>query len=290
MSSIRSVTAAATLLLCVGASGQPLTNAFTYQGNLLQGAAPATGPHDVRFRLYDAAAGGSQLGSTLCVDNATVTNGTFTAGLDFGPQFNGQRRWLEIEVRQDTGLSCGNAAGFTTLSPRQELSASPHTLYALNASAAATATNAAQLNGQSAGFYQNAANLTAGTLPGARLAGTYTNAVTLSNASNSFAGIGTGITGLNASNLNSGTLPSARLSGTYTNTLAFSSAANSFSGSGAGLTSLNASNIITGTLADGLHSVNIPRLNAANFFTASANRFAEAVKKFAALSRGMLTE
>jgi hypothetical protein len=44
-------------------------------------------------------------------------------------------------------------------------------------------------------------------------AGTYGNAVTFSNAANSFTGGGAGLTGLNASNLASGTVPAARMPG-----------------------------------------------------------------------------
>lgn len=72
----------------------------------------------------------------------------------------------------------------------------------------------------------NASNLGIGTIPTGRLSGTYSSALTFSNASNSFTGDGSGLTGLNASNLGSGTVPSARLSGTYSNALTLSSASN----------------------------------------------------------------
>jgi len=62
----------------------PLTTAFTYQGELASDGAPATGTYDIRYRLYDAADGGTQIGSLLCVDNVEVANGRFTASLDFG--------------------------------------------------------------------------------------------------------------------------------------------------------------------------------------------------------------
>ena len=47
----------AAVLACVlggSALGQPLTTAFTFQGELASGGAPANGVFDVRFRLYDA--------------------------------------------------------------------------------------------------------------------------------------------------------------------------------------------------------------------------------------------
>ncbi|MDO8631844.1 MAG: hypothetical protein Q7R41_15260, partial [Phycisphaerales bacterium] len=40
----------------------PVTMAFTYQGQLKSDGAPATGLHDLRFRLFDAAVGGAPVG------------------------------------------------------------------------------------------------------------------------------------------------------------------------------------------------------------------------------------
>ena len=230
----RASVSALLLLLAVGglharpAHAQPLTTAFTYQGELQTAGLPATGPHDLRFRLYDAAAGGLQIGTTLCSDNVALAAARFTVSLDFGAAFTGQQRFLEIEARADTGLDCLNAAGFVILGPRQPLTAAPNAAFALTAASAttaATAANATQLNGQAAAFYQNAANLSAGTLSDLRLsanvallnnAQTFTGAKTLNNPANlftgTFTGPGTGLTGLNASNIASGTLTDLRLS------------------------------------------------------------------------------
>lgn len=253
------------LLLAIGTESvraQPLGTAFTYQGELRSSGTPAAGPHDLRFRLYDAASGGTQIGSAVCSDNVAMSEGRFTVVLDFGAQFTGQQRFLEIEVRIDTGLNCAEPAGFVPLTPRQPLTASPHAIFALNAGDAATAatattalnaTNAGQLNGQPATFYQNATNLSAGTIPSARLSGTYAGVLTLNNAGNSFTGSGGGLTGLNASNIASGTLADGRLAPTYTQSLTFSNASNwfvgTFTGGGAGLTNLHATNITSGTLS-----------------------------------------
>lgn len=201
--------------LASAALAQPLGTGFTYQGELRTGGTPASGVHDLRFRLFDAPAGGVQVGPTVCLDNVGVAEGRFTVLLDFGSVFGGQERYLEIEARADTGLNCANAAGFVVLTPRQRLTGTPHALFALNAANATTATNATQLNGQSASFYQNAGNLTSGTLPSARLSGTYSGMLTFSNAGNSFtgsfSGSGAGLTALNASNISSGTLAAAHL-------------------------------------------------------------------------------
>jgi hypothetical protein len=201
------------------AAAQPLTSEFTYQARLTSAGSPAAGPHDLRFRLYDAAAGGTQVGPTLCADNVTVADGMLTVSLDFGGQFEGQQRFLEVEVRAESGLECSNLDGFTILSPRQVLSAVPNAAFALTSASATNATtaisattaaNASQLNGQPAAFYTNAANLT-GTVPAGLLEGTYTGPLALSNAANSFSGSGAGLTGLSASNIGSGTLAQARL-------------------------------------------------------------------------------
>jgi len=94
----------------------------------------------------------------------------------------------------------------------------------------------------------------------AQVSGTYTNAVTFNNASNSFSGSGAGLTALNASNVSTGTLVDARLSAnvpllngtqTFSGVNTFSSASNSFTGSGAGLTSLNPSNLSQNSASSG---------------------------------------
>ena len=154
------------------AMAQTLTTAFTYQGELAATGAPATGIYDMRFSLWNDAATGTQQGTSLCSDNISVAGGKFAVNLDFGGQFAGQRRWLQIEVRIDTGAVCALGAGFTTLAPRQEITIAPHTGFAL------AAANANALGGQPATFYLNAANLT-GTLSDVRLS---PNVATLSSS------------------------------------------------------------------------------------------------------------
>jgi hypothetical protein len=114
-----------TLAACAStALAQP--TAFTYQGRLTDNAQPAAGLHDFRFRLYDAQNAGVQVGSTLCIDNLQVTDGLFVATLDFGNQFTaGARRFIEVEVRRDTGLTCANAGGFVVLAARQLITPAP---------------------------------------------------------------------------------------------------------------------------------------------------------------------
>jgi hypothetical protein len=58
--------------------------AFTYQGRLKDAGVPVSGTCDLRFMLWDAASGGSQVGNTLTLEDVEIEDGLFTARLDFG--------------------------------------------------------------------------------------------------------------------------------------------------------------------------------------------------------------
>lgn len=153
--------------------------AFTYQGRLNDGANPANGSYDLRFILYDNSVGGSQQGPILTNNATAVSDGLFSVTLDFGNQFPGAGRWLELAVRT-------NGPGtFSILSPRQALTPTPYALTAGNV------------------------------ISGGLASGTYGNAVTLNNPTNqftgSFSGNGGGLTNLSAAGL-AGTVADARLS------------------------------------------------------------------------------
>ncbi len=94
--------------------------AFTYQGRLNDGSAPANGIYDFRFAIHDAASGGGDL--AVVTNSATaVSNGLFTVTLDFGAGvFTGADRWLDIGVRTN-----GDGA-FTALTPWQAFTATPY--------------------------------------------------------------------------------------------------------------------------------------------------------------------
>ena len=109
---------------------------FSYQGQLTDGAAAANGTYDLTFSLWNAATAGDQQGATLMQSGVGVTNGLFTATLDFGSQFPGAGRWLEIAVRTN------GAAAFTTLAERQPVLPTPYAIHAATADSAATATTA----------------------------------------------------------------------------------------------------------------------------------------------------
>lgn len=121
---------AAAVLAAVPASGvraQAVTPAFTYQGELRSGGAPVTTPVDLRYRLFDAASGGVQIGGTLQTPGVTPTEGRIAVSLDFGAgAFTGQRRWLALEAAP------AGTGQFVALTPRQELAAAPFATYAAN--------------------------------------------------------------------------------------------------------------------------------------------------------------
>ncbi len=102
---------ATTLLLgmcCLPLPAQPIT----YQGMLKELGVPAQGTYDFLFHLYPVATGGTPLG-TLSAEDVSVVNGVFTRELDFGAVWNGEDRYLQVEVR------AGNSTGdYTVLSPR----------------------------------------------------------------------------------------------------------------------------------------------------------------------------
>ncbi|MCC6821933.1 MAG: VCBS repeat-containing protein, partial [Verrucomicrobia subdivision 3 bacterium] len=155
--------------------------AFTYQGRLNDGASPASGIYDLRFTIYDLAGGGSALAGPLTNSAISVSNGLFTLTLDFGNQFPGADRWLEI------GVVTNGGGTFTTLAPRQPLTAAPYAIMAGNVSGAV------------------AASQLSGAVPLANLPTTalVTNGQTGVNLTGNFSGNGAGVTNLNLS-LNSG--------------------------------------------------------------------------------------
>lgn len=123
---MRQLTALILSIFIFAAEAKAQSTAFTYQGSLKNGTTLASGLYDFRFRLFDAVVAGNQVGTQQCIDNLSVADGFFTATLDFGQQFaSTASRFLEIEVRQDTGLTCANAGGFVVLAPRQPINAAP---------------------------------------------------------------------------------------------------------------------------------------------------------------------
>ena len=150
--SIRSIPILALVLaillgLAVGqASAQ--TTQFTYQGQLAETGVAANGSYDFQFALFDDPTGPNQLGSTISTSGVTVNGGIFTVNLDFGAQFSGPARYLQISVKQSA-----NPGAYTVLHPRQPITSAPYSVRSLNATAADTATNSAQLGGFAANLF-----------------------------------------------------------------------------------------------------------------------------------------
>jgi hypothetical protein len=227
-------------MLTAKAHAQAVTQAFTYQGELRSNGVPANGSFDLRFSLFTTASSTTQIGTTQCADDVTVVDGFFTVVLDFGSVYQGDQRFLELQVRDAALGACNSTGGFVILAPRQQLTATPY------------ASNASLLGGNAPSFYSNAANLT-GTLADARLStnvarlnapAVFTSALSAS----SLTGNAAGATNLNAANVATGTLSDSRLS----SNVALRSAVNVFTG---------ADNLFTGSVGVGLGTTPLASLH-----------------------------
>ncbi len=123
-----SLVAVGSLALFQVASAQTqLREAFKYQGQLKFNGVPVNNDTcDFIFRLFDAQVGGLQIDVNQ-TNGIQVDNGIFTTELQFVPTaFEGDASWLQVEVQ------CNNSgpSGWTALSPRTEMTASPNALYA----------------------------------------------------------------------------------------------------------------------------------------------------------------
>ena len=105
------------------------TTTFNFQGRLNSGGNPANGNFEMQFTLFDAVAGGSQIGAVVVRPNVVAVNGIFSTQLDFGgAAFNGAARFVEIGVRSE-----GSTGPFETLTPRQQVLSTPYAIQAKNA-------------------------------------------------------------------------------------------------------------------------------------------------------------
>lgn len=218
---------AAALLLCNGEAAAQ--SEFTYQGRLKVSGSPYNGSADLRFTLYDAAAGGSVIGAPVAVINSTITEGLVSAGVDFGLlAFDGSQRWLQIEVRTPSN---GGAGPYVALTTRQAINPSPYALHAA----------------------------VAGLVPDSALDGTYSNALSMTNAANLFAGDGSGLVNLDASNIGGGVLGDGRLGGTYSDAMSLTNAGNAFAGDGSALSNLDWNSLINvpAGFADGIDNTGV---------------------------------
>ncbi len=117
---------------------QAQTTAFNFQGRLNDGANSANGNYDLRFKLFDAIVGGTELG-LVERPNLQLINGVFSTSLDFGPLAfqNVGDRFLEIAVRP-----AGSPNPHVVLGARQQLLSVPFAVRAINSTNSVNATNA----------------------------------------------------------------------------------------------------------------------------------------------------
>lgn len=107
----------------------------TYQGRLMDNGQPANGDYHLQINFYDAETSGNFIIGQVLTDHS-VTDGLFTVPLhvfDFVDN-DDTEIWLEIRVSPP-----GNDLDYTTLAPRQLISAAP---FALRAEYATTAKDA----------------------------------------------------------------------------------------------------------------------------------------------------
>ncbi|HEY3862020.1 MAG TPA: hypothetical protein VGO59_09045 [Verrucomicrobiae bacterium] len=160
--------------------------AFTYQGELNNNGIPAGGTFDLQFTLFDASTNGIVVGGPLTDTAVAVSNGLFTAQLDFGAAiFNGDPRWLQIGIRTN-----GSAGAFAALAPLQPVTSSPYAIQSANSTIAFSANSVAGTN-------------ITGTIPAAQLpSSVITNNATGVRFTGTFTGDGGALTNLNQSALN----------------------------------------------------------------------------------------
>lgn len=98
--------------------------AFAYNGKLDDGTNPANGSYDMSFTLFATNNGGDAIAGPVTNSATGVTNGMFSATIDFGTGvFTGSNYWMELAVRTNGGGS------FVTLSPRQPILPNPYAIY-----------------------------------------------------------------------------------------------------------------------------------------------------------------
>lgn len=131
MSRLLNVLASLAILLALTAplaAGQVTATSFTYQGRVQEnGTGIDAAQARLSFRLWDAATGGSQVGSDVVAYPVVVVDGIFTTALDFGESaFGSALRYLEV------GIDPAGGTSYTWFAPRQPLTPAPVALFALH--------------------------------------------------------------------------------------------------------------------------------------------------------------
>ena len=121
------------ILLLLSTINHPLSTAFaqgtafTFQGRLTEGGLPANGSYDLKSTLFGGITGDGAVAGPLTNSATVISNGLFTVALDFGNQFDGSPRFLEIAVRTN------GVGAFSILTPRQPVTAAPYAITSLTA-------------------------------------------------------------------------------------------------------------------------------------------------------------
>jgi hypothetical protein len=123
------IASAAAIVSATPVLAVPLSATFTYQGQLVLDGTPVNGAADLRFQLYNAAAGGSAVGALSEHLNQPVNGGLFTVdavNVGSADVFDGDELWVEISARVPAG-----GGAWLPLSPRQRLAPTPYAIHSM---------------------------------------------------------------------------------------------------------------------------------------------------------------
>jgi hypothetical protein len=121
-STLTALVACALLGTAGSATAHSLGSAITYQGTFADAGVPANGSYDFEFALFTVASAGTAV-QTVTKTGVAVSGGLINTLVDFGAQtYNGQVKWIEVHVRH------AGSGSYTTLAPRQALTAAPYAM------------------------------------------------------------------------------------------------------------------------------------------------------------------
>jgi len=110
----------------------PNGQGFSYQGRLEMDGLPANGRFDFAFQLHADAKEDAPVCGPFLVEAVPVADGVFTVLINpecaNSPAFDGQPRWLEMQVREANGND-----SYLPLAPRQLVTPAPYAHFALRA-------------------------------------------------------------------------------------------------------------------------------------------------------------
>lgn len=116
--------------------------AFSLQGRLNTNSVPATGTYDLRLSAYDATNSGNLIAGPITILGVNVANGVFSTSADFGGSvFTGPARFLEM------AFASSGSGTFLTTPQRQQVLASPYSIFAGVAKAVASGSAVKSFNG-----------------------------------------------------------------------------------------------------------------------------------------------